>query len=112
VPPARGAERRRQPRLTIPFPTRVRGRSTEGAPFECDTAVENISRGGLYVVVPGWVDLQARMLFVVTLTPGGGRPGARVALRGRVVRAEPRPGGEYGIAVVIEGHRFLEGRPA
>jgi hypothetical protein len=44
-----GVERRRHPRLSEPFPARVRHVDASGQAFESATALDNLSAGGLDV---------------------------------------------------------------
>ena len=104
-----GAERRCAPRLARAFATCVRGVTAAGHAFELRTTLENISGGGLYLVLPEPVEAGAKLFLVVDLALSGGRRVTRVAIRGRVVRVEPRPGGAVGVGVARERHRFLSG---
>ena len=103
-------ERRGKLRLAGPFFAKTRVADRSGHIFKINTAVENISAGGLYLhleqpVEPGTV------LLVVTQFSSAWERKARVACvatRGPVLRVESGPGGTYGVAVAITHHRFLQ----
>ena len=103
-------ERRNRQRLFEPFPVKVRGVDRKGNRFKINTAVENISAGGLYLRLKQRVE-PGTVLFVVTQFSSAWKRNARVACvatRGPVLRVESRSGGEYGVAVAITHHRFLQ----
>ena len=102
-------ERRRKPRIYKPFPATVRGVSASGEPFQINTVLDNLSAGGLYLRLMPRVEQGARLFIVIWLAPApmGELTPPRVAARGRVLRSEPKPGGECGVAVRITRHRFL-----
>ena len=105
--PAQGAERRCASRLAQSFATCVRGVTAAGHAFELHTTLENISGGGLYVLLPEPVQVGARLFLVVRLAAKGCMRETRVAVRGTVVRVEPHASGGYGVAVAVRRHRFL-----
>ena len=86
------------------------GTQTEIAlPAGADCVAENISAGGLYLRLGRRVNPGTELLVVIHLSVGQmrARQAARVAARGVVLRVEPAPGGDYGVAVEIRRHRFL-----
>jgi len=92
------------------FRLRVKGRDAAGNKFNVTTILENIGGGGLYVLLDRRVELGVPLsLFVSfsTLPPGGDVHAPRLCARGRVVRAEARPGGLCGVAVSFTRHRFF-----
>ena len=104
-----GPERRNRLRISGPYPARVRGRAADGARFDEDTFVDNLSARGLYLKLEHAVAQGAKIFLVVQLATGpDDLPPPRVAIRGSVARVEPKPGGGYGLAIMISGHRFLD----
>ena len=100
----------RPERLHEPFRVRVKGRDASGDRFKLKTILENICEGGLYVLLDREVEAGAPLsLFVSFSTPMEGEPvnAPRLCARGRVVRAETRPGGLCGVAVSFTRHRFV-----
>ncbi len=107
-------ERRRAPRIVMPFPATVRGIDVTGKPFEVDTVLDNFSACGLYLRLARPVE-QGRQLFVVvrlSLAPAHAVPAPRVALHGVVLRVKPQPDSMYGLALSFARHRFLYAVPA
>lgn len=100
-------EQRSSPRVEIAFPTLVRGKRNQV--FEEQTITHNLSATGLYLHLKQPVDLGSHIFVVVYLSTNSlYRVSApRVALRGVVIRAEPRTADQYGIAVRLTNYRFL-----
>jgi hypothetical protein len=91
------------------FPVRVRGVDTVSKVFEVEALLENLSVGGLYLRLPQPV-APGETLFILVMFPKHGREAGsarRIAIRGVVVRAEPGPDGNCGLAIAIRHHRFL-----
>jgi hypothetical protein len=101
-------ERRRTSRIRTPAALRLRwpggGRRAEVA-----TIIDNISAGGFSVRLMLKPQPGERVFALVEFPPvvEGGLEGARLAVRGSVVRVEGLPGGASGVAVKIINHRFL-----
>jgi hypothetical protein len=102
-------DRRGKQRIELPFPVVVRSVERDGRCFRMETALDNLSSTGLYVRVVWPMEPGATVFVVVRLstTPACQVRAPNVAAHGRVVRAERRPGGAWGIAVVFTHHRFL-----
>ena len=102
------SEQRRKARVTVPFPARVRGVDARGREFEVVTVLDNLSQDGLHVHLPHQVEKGMRIFVVFQLSTSPVEETAtRVAVRGVVLRVEPRPPSLWGIAVAITSHRFL-----
>jgi hypothetical protein len=102
-------DRRRALRVDLPFVATVRGVDATGERFtECAT-LDNLSACGLYLRLRRPVEPGVSLFLVVRLTIAADEqsPGARVALRGTVVRAESLMDGRCGVAIAFEQHRFL-----
>ena len=107
---ARGeTERRAHPRLAARFPALVRWRPGVGAPLEVEALLEDISRGGVRLRLGRRLEPGMRLLALVRFTsaPTVEGSGALVAVRGRVLRVEPGPGGGCEAAVAITRYSFL-----
>ncbi len=105
----RRAERRIKPRLQGPFASIVRGVDGGGEVFEVETALDNVSAGGLYMRLRQRIPSGAAIFIVTRLThqrlPIASAP--RLALRCVVLRSELKPDGSCGVAAAILRHRFL-----
>jgi hypothetical protein len=44
-----GHERRRHPRVCLPFPASVEGVDEDGEPFRAETVLDDLSAGGVYL---------------------------------------------------------------
>ena len=102
-------ERRIKIRVAGPLPAKVRMRGRGGEVLKAESVAENISTGGFYLRLGQWVEPGTELFAVIQFSKGLRRAGrvAQVAARGVVLRAEPAPGGDYGVAVAIKRHRFL-----
>ena len=63
-----GAERRRHPRLYKPFSVTVRGVDASGKSFETNTALDNMSAGGLHMQLERSVRRGAKLFMIVQLS--------------------------------------------
>ena len=104
-----GVERRRKLRIFEHFPATVRGVNVGRESFEVNTNLDNLSAGGLYLRMTQHVEQSTELFVIVRLaiTTSLETIAPRVAIRGRVLRAEPQPGGICGVAVTFTRHRFL-----
>jgi c-di-GMP-binding flagellar brake protein YcgR len=100
------AERRRHLRIALPFPATVEGTNEEGEPFECGTVTDDLSAGGVYLRVAERVREGAEVSVTARLSVSAAR-GMVVRLRGRVLRAEEKPGGACVLAVRVEESSIL-----
>ena len=100
---------RDKPRITIPFPVRVRSTDATGQPFEMESVIDNLSTGGLYMRLPRLLAPNAEVSAVISLFPSRETPAqnARVAIRGSVLRCEPQADGSCGVAVGFSSYRFV-----
>lgn len=104
-----GKERRRGPRVSFPFPARVRGVDASGRPFKVDTLLENLSAEGLYLKVDCGIMSGAELAIAIRLSEAsaGLMNSTSVATRGIVLRTELLPDGACGVAVKFTRHRLL-----
>ena len=97
-------ERRSKPRSTNPLPARVWGVDIDDQPFGFDCLLDNMSASGLYLHIPRRMRFSSAINLVVRLLNG---PSVSAAIRGTVLRDEPRPDGRRGVAVRIVEHNFI-----
>ena len=101
-------ERRAKPRVQEPFPVTVRGVDATGARLDIDTALDNVSGGGLYVRIPRLIQPGAELVVGIRLSgPGAWQSTARVATRGVVLRVDAKPNREHGVAVTFTRYRVF-----
>ncbi len=102
-------ERRKEPRLDLPFPATIRGVDAHGERFEEEAVLDSFSAHGLHVRLWRPIMHGSRLFICVKLWLGQGSEarGARIALQGNVLRSERQPDGRCGIAVGFDRHRFL-----
>ena len=99
-------ERRTERRIAHSFPTRVWGIDNDQEAFGLDCVLDNISPSGLYLRVPLQIKSLSRISLVVGLLNGSSE-GATAAIKGKVIRDEPKTDGIRGIAVMITECCFL-----
>ena len=99
-------ERRRHPRVCLPFPASVEGVDEGGKPFRAETALDDLSAGGVYLRLAERVLPDAVLTVTARFSMVPSR-GIVVRLTGRVLRVEPKPGGAFGVAVLAEGRQIL-----
>jgi hypothetical protein len=104
-----GKERRRGPRISFPFPARVRGTDTSGKPFRLDTLIENLSAEGLYLKMNWGIMSGTELTIAIRLSAASVElmNSTSVAIRGIVLRTELQPDGTCGVAVKFTRHRLL-----
>ena len=101
-------ERRMSPRVAAPYPVRLKSTDSEGRRFKEETLIENLSSGGLYLRLTRAVPIGAEVALAARLsTMDEMVDGLRLAARGTVVRVEPKPEGDYGVAVKFNHRRVL-----
>lgn len=102
-------ERRKTVRIAMPFASVVRGVDASGERFVHHGVLDNLSSFSLYLHLARPMKLGGKLLLVVRLSPHVAldTPAPYVALRGTVLRIDQQSGRGYGIAVVINRHRFL-----
>src|SRR3712207_977272 len=102
-------DRRRGLRISMPFPTIVRGIDADSQAFEECASVHNLSAYGLYLRLSRYVERGRRRFAVVWLTTSSAGDGAApcVAFYGLVMRVEPHTDGAYGLALSFTRRRFM-----
>ena len=107
--PYASVDRRRTPRIEIPFPAIARGVEANGRRFEEHIVLDNLSGLGLYLRLMRPVAQGARLFVYIRLSnaPDPNAHAAYVAAHGLVARVEPQLDGAFGIAVIFTYHRFV-----
>jgi PilZ domain len=104
-----GQERRASPRIETPFPATVRGVDVDAQLFEEYMVLDNFSSSGLYLRLARPVQQGIRLFVLIRLSVSSKADALAtyIALRGVVLRSEPRPGGIFGTALRLTHHRFI-----
>ena len=95
--------RRSYPRIQNPFEVVIYGISAGEVPFEFHTRVDNLSFTGLYFRIPQLIKERSEVEVEVRFSDEG----TAIQVKGEVLRAEPKPGMIYGVAVKVRKHKFL-----
>ena len=98
-------ERRAKERVKELFRARVWAVDAVGHPFSVDCPIDNMSETGLYLRLPSEMELGSEISLAVWIA-NGSKNYAIAGLRGLVLRNEPQPDKNYGIAVAIR-HREI-----
>ncbi|HWP42738.1 MAG TPA: PilZ domain-containing protein [Blastocatellia bacterium] len=100
---------RMKPRLYHPFPIKVQGIDSNGQEFTLETALDNISAGGLYFRLPHSVEIGDHLTIIIRMSSATAGPdsGMQIAAYSTILRVEELLTGEYGIAVAFNHHRIL-----
>jgi len=101
-------ERRRKPRICVPFHVRVSGVNRQGEEFNIETVLDNVSGEGLYLrMLPSVVE-GTKLLIALKLDTESfmGPTLPRAIVEGVVLRTEAKSGGVCGIAVRFDRVRF------
>jgi hypothetical protein len=101
-------ERRIKPRMKCSYPARVKGKGIGGEKIDEEGRVVNLSRCGLYVILGRDLPLSMDLSIKIAMPTGILEfASSRLAIKGSVVRSDPCPGGERGIAVRFENFKYL-----
>lgn len=103
-------DRRRSPRICVPFPAIVRGVDKDGRPFEVNTVLDNVSSTGLYLRMMPCVEAGATVSVIFRLFHPSGVTDGVSSVKvsdARVVRADDKPGGVCGVAAAFERSEFI-----
>jgi len=102
-------DRRRKPRIHIPFPVSIEGQDENDEPFKAQTVLDNFSSNSMYFRIFPHVVQGNNLSIVVGLSvskPFGEAP-AKISIDGVVRRADRKDGGVFGVAVTFKKARFL-----
>jgi hypothetical protein len=105
---ARSDERRKKPRICVPFHATVHGVSNEGDEFNIETVLDNVSGDGLYMrMMPSVKEGASLAIEIVLQKPlHKTEEASRILADGVVLRTENKAGGVSGVAVAIDHVRF------
>ena len=94
-------ERRKKPRIYVPFHTRVQGVDDAGNDFSIETVLDNISSDGLYLRMMPYVEKGAKLAIDIDLrtAPRIVEEGPRLSIEAVVLRSEKVAGGAFGVGV-------------
>ncbi len=101
-------DRRIKPRIECDYPAIIEGVDGQGAKYNENAKLANLSASGLFMLAGRHVENGTKLSVTVLLSnsiENGDAP--RLATSGTVVRIEPKPNGTYGIAVKFNHYRFL-----
>ena len=101
-------DRRRNPRICVPFHATVHGVSNEGEEFILETVLDNVSGDGLYMRMMSSVKKGTRLAIEIVLHKPlqATEEGSHLLVDGVVLRTENKAGGVSGVAVAIDRVRF------
>lgn len=100
-------ERRRKPRIKCAYPAIVRDLEQRDSPFEERAVLSNLSAGGLYLHLGRVVEPGHRLFVLIDLASHPTKQTAKLVARGVVVRSEPQPNGQCGIALQFEHYHIF-----
>jgi c-di-GMP-binding flagellar brake protein YcgR len=102
-------ERRRKPRIDVPFSAKVQGTDENGESFEIDSLLDNFSAGGLYLRIARTLNQGAELIVLVQLPAASfdNAEASQIEARGLILRAEPQADGACGVALGFTTHRFI-----
>ena len=105
---ARSDDRRRKPRICVPFHATVRGVNNEGEKFNIETVLDNVSGEGLYMrMMPSVKEGASLAIEIVLHKPlHKTEEASRILVDGVVLRTENKAGGVSGVAVAFGRVRF------
>ena len=104
-----GKERRHFPRIETPFLATVRSIDAQARRFEECTVLDNLSTRGLYLrlVRPLRRGIKLFVLIRLSAPSGSNLSTSYIAIHGKVLRTDPRPGNAFGTAITLVHHRFI-----
>ncbi len=100
-------ERRRERRVTVHLPLKIRGTDRDGVSFEDATRTENVCRGGVAFATQRRVAMGTNLEISIPVPPRGSEPAGDFTTRGRVVHIVSAAGNrEMVVGVEFTGPRF------
>ncbi len=101
-------DRRIKPRIECDYPAIIEGVDGDGAKYNDDARLANLSASGLFMLAGRHIENGTKLSVTVVLSTSGENGDIpRLATSGTVVRTEPKPNGVYGIAIKFNHYRFL-----
>jgi len=106
---ARSDDRRKKPRICVPFHATVRGMNNEGEEFIVETVLDNVSSDGLYLrMMPSIKEGTTLAIEILLHKPlhVTEESSSRILVDGLVLRTDNKAGGVFGVAVALDNVRF------
>jgi hypothetical protein len=101
-------ERRGKPRMKCAYPALVRGLSQLGKKFEDTATVLNLSACGAYILLNRLIQNGQDLSVKIAFPTGSLELGcANLNTKGVVVRTETLSEGVLGVAITLQGYRFV-----
>lgn len=102
-------DRRAKPRIACSFPACVHVRNHSGIKYEAQAVLKNMSASGVYLRMKRKTELNETLYIFVKISARhyNQNRGPKIAVQGKVVRIDPIPDGEFGIAVRLDNFWFL-----
>ena len=100
-------EHRRMLRIKAKFLAMVRGVDAWGRRFQEPTTLQNLSAGGLYVILSHSVAAGSRMFVTFRFAPTLEAPALAVAAHGVVRHSDLQPDGRTGVGLMFQRYRML-----
>ena len=97
------AERRLKPRISGPIAAVLIGTDRRGESFKIETALDNLSVGGLHAQIERQVEVKSLLFALIRFA------GMEVEASGVVCRVESQPDGMFGLGVAFESYQVLGG---
>ncbi len=101
-------DRRIKPRIECDYPAIIEGVDDDGTKYNDNAKLANLSASGLFMLAGRPIENGTKLSVTVLLSnsiENGDAP--RLATSGTVVRIEPKPNGNFGIAIKFSHYRFL-----
>ena len=101
-------ERRGKPRMKCSYRAMVRGLSQAGKKFEESATVLNLSASGAYIMLNRLIQIGQDLSVKIAFPTGSLELGsANLNTKGVVVRKETLSEGVLGVAIILQGYRFI-----
>ena len=100
-------DRRAKPRVSCDYPAIIEGIDIDGAKFNDQVKLCNLSATGLYTLANRYVENGSQITVTIQLCNSFINEDApKLSTSGIVVRTEPQQNGTYGVAVKFHHYRF------
>jgi hypothetical protein len=105
---AQSDDKRKKPRICVPFHATVRGMNNEGEEFIVETVLDNVSSDGLYMrMMPSIKEGTTLSIDILLHKPlHVTEEASRILVNGVVLRTDNKAGGVSGVAVAFHNVRF------
>jgi c-di-GMP-binding flagellar brake protein YcgR len=101
------ADRRTKPRISCDYPGLIETLDDSGKRIHAEGKLVNLSAGGLYMLVNHNLEKGTKLSITIYLTAATNElSSSKLVTNGVVVRNEPRPSGQHGIAVMFQNYHF------